>query len=109
MELFMKLFRNLTLALTLGSICVANAASINWLTTPAIPTSVEILATYTSTSPYTEATTYVVVYVSGIQFLAAYNTDKGKAFYETAKTAFATGKKLNVKYDTDYQLGASLW
>jgi hypothetical protein len=80
---------------------LASAASPVW-NGPTIPTAVEVNPMFSGTvAPFTESTPVLFIYIGAQGYTATLNNDKAKQWAELAKTAFATGKKLNINYDPD--------
>lgn len=95
----------LALAATAG---IASAASPVW-SNPTLLTAVEVDPTYIGTvAPFTESTPYLIIYVGSTGYIAPVNSDKAKEWVDIAKTAFATGKKLNLFYDPDVSVSLKL-
>jgi hypothetical protein len=85
------------LALMAGT---AFAASPVW-STAAVPTSVEIGATHSPSSPYSKLHTHLIIYKGGVGYVAPYTLDETKYWAEMARDAFNNGKSLRIFHDTD--------
>ncbi|GEM_PF-3870009 len=81
---------------------IASAAMPSW-SVPAVPTTVKMGPTYTknaTTGVITEdSAPLMIINVGGLLYAARYSGDKNKAFYELAKSAQLSDKKIAIYSD----------